>query len=957
MLSDTIQLRLTERFAAPLPDFHKRRVVFWRDEDGEFAEQWSVISGQWSVRSKDLGQGLEGDARGPGYDSLNSRSACSVFCETDCTGSPAFHCPLTTVHCPLTTINCVALTGRNSFAVKKLLTADDLTGDYLIYDPLSYGSPPTDDWLLDIKLYSEEFRADLVSIQMEELNIEPNPAMRKTVKQYAKFLENKERKAKLRKIGRDYHTPAQFHSDVMAVLCGLNGGSAQDVIIAVLSAGLDEESNAAIDNITRFGNIEAFRQMVQRYTGFDSAEWSAVSEQDDENKQQLAAHHPLTTTHYSPLTNLACHVLVTALSQTMNPALLKGLERFISESNKAYCYQLVKEWESGVRDEKGKKNYSQIPDTYSLHNICRRVEQELRLPDRFDNIEIDALLRSDTFPAIGESILKRYFTEINERIIKVEPILEAVENRRTAAWYSLTANYYDCLYYIAKMQEFHLAHIEGFHIVEPAKIWRLYTKDAYEMDSHYRHFHAAFAGALKAPNAILEEALQKCSDVVEGLYREWYLKQLTDSWTKAIAGDLELLGYVSEINKQREFYRRYVSSNVSRGNRTFVIISDALRYEVAAELAERLSRATKGKASLEAAQAIFPGVTKFGMAALLPGKELSAGDKIEALMDGQSTDTTARRGAILAAANKNSTALTYKDFIQMSKQERRDACSGKEVIYIYHNAIDAVGDKAVTEAKVFEACETAMSEIESIVNRIVNDLSGIYICITADHGFLYTYKPLDENSKLSRQTFDGEVLELGRRYALAPPETTADYLLPVKTEREIGGIPMKGYAPQDAVRIKVQGGGENYVHGGISLQEMVVPVIVYKGMRSDRKKYIEVKNPGLTLISVSRKVSNLMFSLDFLQQQPIGDKVQPCAYKLCFTDEAGATVSDVQTVIADRKNDNASERVFSVRFTLKQMSYDHNRIYRLVIKNDTDVPEEVEFRFDIAFADDFGFDV
>lgn len=168
---------------------------------------------------------------------------------------------------------------------------------------------------------------------------------------------------------------------------------------------------------------------------------------------------------------------------------------------------------------------------------------------------------------------------------------------------------------------------------------------------------------------------------------------------------------------------------------------------------------------------------------------------------------------------------------------------------------------------------------------------------------------------------------------------------------------MKGYAPQDTVRIKVQGGGENYVHGGISLQEMVVPVIVYKGMRAGYKKYVEVQNPGLSLISESRKVSNLMFSLDFLQKQPVGDKVQPCNYNLHFTNDEGVTVSDFQTVIADRTSNNASDRVFRVRFTLKQMQYNRNKIYRLVIANDTDAPEEIEFHIDIAFADDFGFDL
>jgi uncharacterized protein (TIGR02687 family) len=863
MLSETIKTRLKERFAAPLPEFHKRRIIFWHDEDGEFAESFDELV-------------------------LNG-------------------------------VKLIKLSGNNNFSIKKLLAAEDLTSDYLIYDPLTYEKEQKDDWLLDIKLYSEVFRADLVSIQMEELLVEPTSAMRKTIKLYSKFLDNKERKAKLQRISRSYQTPLQLHIDIMAVLCGLNGGSAQDVIIAILMGGLEKENNSPLTNVEKFGNSQAFWQLMQKYTGY-------VNEED------------------RPLTDFAAHILITALSQTMPANALRGLERFANDSCKAYCYQLVHEWQWG-------------DDSESLTEICRQVEQELHLADRFDKMEISLLLKSDIFPAINESILKRFYTEVGERVIKVEAILEAVENRRTSGWYSLTADYFESLYNIAKMQEFYLNHIDGFHLVEPSKIWKLYTTDAYQMDNHYRQFHFFFGNTLKAPNAVLEDPLKKCSDVVEGLYREWFLKELTLNWTKAIAGELESLGYVSEINKQRDFYRRYVTPNVSKGNRVFVVISDALRFEVAAELSEVLGHTTKGKASLEAVQAVFPSITKFGMASLLPGKELSVSDKMDVCVDGHPTVSTINREAILKATSSDSLAVTYKDLLQMKKAERRALVQGKEVVYIYHNTIDALGDKLATETKVFEACRDAISELNAIVKIIVNDLSGINVLITADHGFLYTYKPLEESQKISRQTFNGELYELGRRYALVAPETAADYLLPIKTDRELGGIPMKGYTPQDTVRIKVQGGGENYVHGGISLQEMVVPVIVYKGMRSSYKRYVEVQNPGVSLISESRKVSNLIFSLDFLQKQPVGEKVQACNYTLHFTDDVGIPVSDSQMVIADRTSSNASERVYRVRFTLKQMQFDKNKIYRLVIANETDVPEEVEFRIDIAFADDFGFDL
>ena len=175
-------------------------------------------------------------------------------------------------------------------------------------------------------------------------------------------------------------------------------------------------------------------------------------------------------------------------------------------------------------------------------------------------------------------------------------------------------------------------------------------------------------------------------------------------------------------------------------------------------------------------------------------------------------------------------------------------------------------------------------------------------------------------------------------------------------ERELDGTPIKGYAPQDTIRMKVQGGGENYVHGGISLQELVVPVIAFKNLRTSNKNYVEVKNAELKLLSESRKISNLIFSLEFHQRQPVGDKIQPCTYSIYMTDDEGVVISDRQTVIADKTSDNAADRVFRVRFNLKAGTYDKKKVYRLVIANEIDV-EEIEFHIDIAFADDFGFDL
>ena len=93
--------------ACTLPEFYQRRIIFWYNEDKEFGDKLDEVV--------------------------------------------------------LENANVIALTGNNTFSVKKLLSVDDLTTNYLVYSPLAYNRTD-DNWLLDIELYSEEFRADLIFI-------------------------------------------------------------------------------------------------------------------------------------------------------------------------------------------------------------------------------------------------------------------------------------------------------------------------------------------------------------------------------------------------------------------------------------------------------------------------------------------------------------------------------------------------------------------------------------------------------------------------------------------------------------------------------------------------------------------------------------------------------------------------------------------------------------------------
>lgn len=855
-----IEKTLQERFAAPLQENYKRRIIFWQDPEGEFS------------------------------------SLVDELC--------------------LDGVKILKLTGTNNFAAKMLLSETDTESNYLVYNPISY-SDIRDNWLLDIELYSEEFRADLLSIRTQELKMPVTAPMRKAMKSYAKFFENKERVAKLMALHSDYTTPGQLHIDILAVLAGTSANTAPGVIRALLMSGLSMEENTALANIRKFGSESVLWELVNRYTGYVQEEGIALSA-------------------------LAAHILLTALSVTMKTSCLKGLDKFVSEPHQQLCYSLINEWMHSEHDD-------------ALYEIARAVEERLGLEKKFDGLEVEDLLNSECFPCINECILRRYMTEISDNVIKADDIASAVEKRRTLKWYKRVRYYYDGLQSIAQMQQFYQANIGGFHIAEYATLWKEYTGNYCKMDHFYRQFHAAFGKSLKESSTVLEDLYKKVAEYAEKLYKNWYLATLSSQWTMLVADELSKSSALAGIPQQADFYKNYVKPIAASGSRAYVIISDALRYEVAVELTGQLIRETKGSAKISAMQATFPSATKFGMAALLPHNQLQLTDDGKVLCDGNSTEGTAARENILAMQHPQNVAIVYKALLAMTKDERQKAVANAQVVYIYHNAIDAVGDKAVTEDEVFDACEEAILELKNLVRIITSTMNGTNILITADHGFLYSYKPLEESDKAEKSFVSGHVQELDRRYVLADGDCTAEHMLKIPMTHLNSNL--AGFTPMDNIRMKKQGGGMNYVHGGISLQEAVVPVIEFKNMRAGSKNFVDVKKAALQLISQSRKVSNSIFSLDFYQTEPVSGKTAAATYDIFMADASGKAVSDTKTVIADKTSANGSERVFRTRFTLKSVEFKKTATYYLTVveKGTTNVVDKIEFTIDIAFVNDFDF--
>lgn len=857
MDTDKINQDLKRRFAAPLPEFYSRRIIFWYDEDREFEDKLEEIQ--------------------------------------------------------LDNAKLAILNGSNTFAIKKLLCYDDTTSNYLVYQPQSFDRDD-DNWLINVQLYSEDFRADLISMWMSEMGLPAKPAARKMVKQYRKFFNAKPRRDAFSGLVRDIRREDEIGYAIMAVLCGIRSMQPQSILQAVLSTGLDMELNTIYQSLVNFGAADAFWIMAGKMTGYCEGDESSLK-------------------------NLAIHILLTAATRTLHRDYLVGLESFISLPHQSYCYDLISDWlHSGSTD--------------TLFDLARLVEQEARLHQRFSKLDVSDLVDTECFPCIHECVLTSLMTEISQQTGKADVIKAAVEKRRTFAWYDSVAVYYEGLLQVANMLQFYAEHAGGFHTVDPHKLWQEYTSDYYRMDQYYRLFHTAFQKSLKTSHPLLDDLFKQVAGKVEGIYSHWFLGSLAEQWTNICEGDLQEYGWIRSIPRQCDFYNAKVRNADSR---VFVIISDALRYEIAESLSDQLRRETQSKVTLSSCEAIFPTITKMGMAALLPHTKLDASLKgtgnLSISADGIPTDATYRE-KVLKATNPNSTALRFDSIIGLKRAERQELVKGVDVVYIYHDKVDEASH--TSDNAVFPACEEAIAELKNLVRIIVNEFGGTRIFITADHGFLYTYSPLKEDDKLDKADFADHVVELGRRYAVTDQQANPAYLLPVRFIE--GTTDFSAFAPRENIRIKKLGSGMNYVHGGISLQEMVVPVIEYQFLRSGSKTYqrnkelIDTKPVALTLTSASRKISNTIFSLNFFQTEAMGGNREATSYLLYFTNSSGEKISDINKVVADKTDSDPQERTFRCSFSLKSQKYNYFENYFLVIEEQSGALASVKELFQINIA-------
>lgn len=496
----------------------------------------------------------------------------------------------------------------------------------------------------------------------------------------------------------------------------------------------------------------------------------------------------------------------------------------------------------------------------------------------------EALLDAATLPAFDEWTLMELARQAGEGALSTEQMRTIIQGRREGFWYKEYLWYYEALDAAADFFEQEQRFREGFSSALGAKeLFDVYCSQWFAIDRDYRRFCLAWHNL---PNGgSFKEEMAKTRQLLLNSY-DRYLSDLAERWQRPLKeGDTYP---PANVPCQREFFVNEVlirTHEPEDGKRVGVIISDALRYEVGADLVARLNVSNANglngrvRAECTGMLSMLPSYTQLGMAALLPEGSMEIDpDDLTVSKGGEPTQGLANRQAALERRLPGSCALKAADVLQDGLPD----VSGAPVIYVYHDAIDARGDDAGTQTQVFAACEDALDELEQLASQLVRAGCGT-VLITADHGFIYQDAPVPESQFVDvpglhelTATTNVDVTHKDRFIVgdCAPKHESLIECTPARLSLDGEGSIV---FPCGISRLRQRGSGKQYVHGGDTLQECAIPLVRVRVV--GRK---EAARPvGVAGYPVGQTyITGTTVTLDVYQQEPCSDHVTPSTVKV-----------------------------------------------------------------------------
>jgi len=392
--------------------------------------------------------------------------------------------------------------------------------------------------------------------------------------------------------------------------------------------------------------------------------------------------------------------------------------------------------------------------------------------------------------------------------------------------------------------------------VSPADMIHLYTGGPdpwYVLDTCYRHLegrYSSFELDLEGQHDELEKVITRV--------RQGYTRAMENSievFTRCLKdADFE----IQEYSSQEGIFNRHVASHVAQNEKTAYILVDALRFEMGKELGDGLAK--EFEVSLLPGIAQLPSITVVGMAALMPGAENGLeliekpGGKIS-IGIGAATlkDRSSRIKHFEDSIKKEITVCKLSELIKPSKK-RQAQIRECDVVLVTSQEIDRWGEEAGGEDEVRLFMDEVLDKLRNAIRRLAA-LGVSYFVVTADHGHIFG-ETIESGMKMDPP--GGKTVELHRRVWIGKGGKSGEGFIRVSASDMGLGGDLELAFPRSLSCFKSKGGSTAYFHGGISLQEMIIPVILLE------KKEVEPHGLKTAVVELSvgkSKITTRFFSV------------------------------------------------------------------------------------------------
>ncbi|MCB9599936.1 MAG: BREX-6 system phosphatase PglZ [Sandaracinus sp.] len=349
------------------------------------------------------------------------------------------------------------------------------------------------------------------------------------------------------------------------------------------------------------------------------------------------------------------------------------------------------------------------------------------------------------------------------------------------------------------------------------------------VDQAHRHLEQS-RSALLFPLLPEYEALRAELDHVRAVWRRF-----ADAWATAFNRACEAEGFLPPPALQQRALFDDVVRPMTKDGLTAYFVVDGLRYEMGEELFRMLEGAVKATdVRLDARLAELPTVTEVGMNVLAPvangGKlqpALSAEDrgKIGGFRAGElvvGTPETRRKAMHERVGGGTCPWLDLDEVVSRDVTWLRRSVAQAKLVVVHAIEIDKAGESGIGPS----VYASSLGKLKAAW-RLLHDAGVRRFVITADHGFLLHDGVTVEDGGTMAVQAQGRKIDPQRRHVFSSAATDheGEVRVPLASLGYEGTAAHVRFPLTTAVFDRGERSKTNYVHGGNSLQERVIPVI------------------------------------------------------------------------------------------------------------------------------------